>query len=626
MTSNLETHHEYVRRMRLRRRGMLKAVAAGGSLGLMSFIAACSSSPAASTPAPAKPAAQPTAAAQPTTAPTTAPAAPAATATPVVQAATTPKAQTGTAPLAGALHLFMPSDTDTIDPGRCSYIHEIEIVMRVFSNAYTFDSKAQLVPDQAAGMPQITDGGKTVTVKLKQGLTWSDGTPLKASDFVYGAKRQLDPVVAGDYAFTLYALTGGEAYNEADPKKTSAADLQKLRDAVGISAPDDQTIVYKLVGPAPWFNAVLATWNALPVRQDLITQGGAAEDNQDWTSDPARYIGNGPYVMTKRESGTQFVFASNPKYVRGEPPITTIQYAIIKDITVAFTAYKAGDLDVIGAAGGYVNPQVKTAVDADPDLTRQLVKVSGSGTSYVGFNTNLPPFDNVKVRQAFSLALDRDTMANEVFKGLALPANQLLPPGFPGNYADIPVQKFDAAAAKQTLAAAGFSGGNGLPPIKFTYGSNDAAKLIATAYAAMVQQNLNVKVTLDPVELKAFTVLTKKQETTPQMFPLGWYQDYPDPQDWFSTIFESDSTVSHTGWKNDQFDKLCQGADVEIDPKKRDAMYRQAAGILDTEAPVAFNYYHVAAYLIKPIVQGYKADPFEYFFGQHSLYAMKLSS
>src|SRR5579883_1054646 len=325
--------------MRMRRRQMLKAFAAGGSFGLVSFLAGCSSSPATPTAAPAatQPAAKPTAAAQPTAAPTaaatTAPAPSPAAATPTAQASPAAQTQTqaGAAPLAGALHLFLQSDTDTIDPGRCSFVQEIEVVMRVFSNVYTFDSKANLVPDQADGMPQVSADGKTITVKLKSGLTWSDGQPLKASDFVYGAKRQLNPVVAGNYAFTLYALEGGEKYNEADPKKTSADDLKKLRDAVGISAPDDQTIVYKLAGPAPWFLSVLATWNALPVRQDLITQGGAAEDNQDWTNDPARYIGNGPYRMTKHESGVQYVFESNPKYVRGEPPIKTVQFFEIKD-------------------------------------------------------------------------------------------------------------------------------------------------------------------------------------------------------------------------------------------------------------------------------------------------------
>jgi oligopeptide transport system substrate-binding protein len=603
----------------------------------MSFLAACAGGSPTPTAAPTQP---------PVAAPTTAPAAtaaPAPTQVPVAVPTTAPTVAPTTAPaatptaaasaaagaqaVAGALHLNLSNEPDTIDPGRASFVGEIEIVMRVFSNAYTFDNKGQLVLDQAASPPQVSADGKTITVKLKPGLTWSDGKPLSAKDFVYGAQRQLSPVVAGDYAFTLYALAGGEAYNEADPKKTSAADLQKLRDAVGISAPDDTTIVYKLADPAPWFLSVLATWNGLPVRQDLITQGGAAEDNQDWTQDPKRYIGNGAYVLTKHEANVQFVFDSNPKYVRGAPPIKTVQYYMIKDNAVAFNAYKAGDLDVMdGRLTGGVGPLIKPAIDADPQLTKELNIVPGSCSFYLGFNNTLKPFDNMKVRQAFSAAFDRDTFAKQVEKGLVLPANQFLPTGFPGYYQDIPAQKSDPAAAKKLLADAGFPNGQGLPAIKFTYSNTDTNKLIAQAAQAMFKQNLNVDITLDPVEPKAFTALTKKQETVPQMFRLGWCQDYPDPQDWYSTVFQSSSTVSHTGWKSDKFDQLTKAADIELDAKQRDSLYQQAATILNTETPVAFIYWATSASLYKPRLQGYKPPLVEYYFGQLSLYDMKLGS
>jgi len=630
--------------MRLQRRQMLKVFAAGGSVGLMAWLNACASQPAAPTAAPAAPttapaptqaaAAVPTAttaaAAAPTTAaiaaPTTAPTAAAPTAAPTTAPAAAATPATAAAPvaaaLAGAWHLNLGTENDTNDPGRASFVNEIKVIMRVWSNVYTFDPKAQLVLDQAAAMPQTSTDGKTITIKLKPNLVWSDGKPLKASDFVYGAKRQLSPVVAGDYAFTLYALAGGEAYNSADPKKLAAADLQKLRDAVGISAPDDTTIVYKLADPSPWFLSVLATWNGLPVRQDLITNGGKdPEDNQDWTNDTARYIGNGPYTLTKHDAGVQYVFASNPKYVRGEPPVKSVQYFIIKDNTVAFNAYKAGDLDVTG-----VGPLIKDAVDGDATLKQQFTLTSGSCCFYVGFNTTIPPFDNVKVRQAFSAAFDRQTFANQVYKGLVLPADQFLPPNFPGHYDDIPLQKFDAANAAKLLSDAGFPGGKGLPAVKFTFSNSDTNKLLSQAAQAMFQQAMGVNIVLDPVDPKAFTALVKKQETTPQMFRLGWCQDYPDPQDWYSTVFQSSSTVSHTGWKNDQFDKLTKSADIEIDPKKRDDMYRQAATILNTETPVAFTYFDTTPVLVKPRVTGWKIDPFENFEGQHSLYDMKLTS
>ena len=632
MSNQGESHFEYVERMRLRRRQMLKATAAGGGIGLMSFLAACAPAatptPAPVAPAPAAPAAAPptatTAPPPPTAAPAaTATTAPVPTATPVPAPTAPPKP---TAVLAGAqadaLRLNNGNEPDTMDPGRASFVGEIEVIMRVFANSYTFDSKAQLVLDQAAAMPAVSADGKTITVKLKSGLVWSDGKPLTAKDFVYGTLRQLNPVVAGDYAFTLYGLVGATDYNGADPKKASADDLKKMRAAVGVSAPDDTTIVYKLTDPSPWFLSVLATWNGLPVREDLVTNGGKdPEDNQDWTSDVARYIGNGPYVLTKHEPNVQFLFSSNPKYVRGEPPVKTVQLFSIKDNTVAFNAYKSGDLDRTA-----VGPLIVDAVTKDPVLSKEFQKTGGSCSFYIGFNTTIKPFDNIKVRQAFAAAIDRDALANKVFKGLALPSGQFLPAGFPGFYADIPVQTLDAAAGQKLLADAGFAGGAGLPPIKFTFSNTDTNKLISQAAQAMIKSNIGVDVVLDPVEPKAFSALVKKQETTPQMFRLGWCQDYPDPQDWYSTVFQSASTVSHTGWKNADFDKLTKAADIELDPKKRDDMYRQAASILNTETPVAFTHTDVAADLIKPRVQGMKLDPFEYFIGQHSLYDLKLGS
>ncbi len=632
-----ESHSDYVQRMQLRRRQVMKAFALGGTAGVATFLLnSCANTPAASpttaaaptaaAAAPTAAAATPTTAAAPTAAaaasPTTA-AAPTAAATaattPTAAAAAKPTAAATAAPIADAFRMNLGSENDTDDPGRASFVNEIEVVMRVFSNSYTFDSKANLVLDQASAMPQVSSDGKTITVKLKNGLVWSDGKALSAKDWVYGTKRQLSPIVAGDYAFTLYPLVGAEEYNGADPSKTSAADLKKLRDAVGISAPDDTTIVYKLKEATPWLLQVLATWNGLPVRQDIIEAGGKPEDNQDWVV-PGKYIGNGPFVMTAHDPNVQYVFQANAKYVRGVPPLSKVQMLMINDTTVALAAYKAGDLDRAG-----VGPLTVDAVTKDPTLSKEFTKVPGSCTFYVGFNTTIKPFDNVKVRQAFSYAMDRKTFVDQVLKGLGLPAFQFLPPGFPGYYPEITLQAFDSAKSKSTLAAAGYTNGQGLPQVKFTFSSNDTNKLVAGATQAMLQQNGNITIQQDPVEAKAFTALVKKQATTPQMFFLGWCQDYPDPQDWYSTVFESSSTVSHTGWKNADFDKACQTADVTVDAAKRTQLYQQAATILDTDTPVAFTHNNVLAFVQSPAVVGYTADPFEYFIGQHSLYTMKLN-
>lgn len=623
MPSRAYPHKSYVELMRIRRRQLLKAFAAGGSVGLVSFLAGCARS-LGPTPSPQQ--STPTQSVAVATKPTGSTATPtgssaAATSTSVAPAKVVSPVASGSglpATIPSALRLNLLAEPETLDPGRASFEGEFEIVRRVFSNTYIFDSKAQLSPDQADGPPQISADGRKITIKLKKGLVWSDGKPLSAKDFVYGAKRQLNPALQSGYAFTLYPIKGAEKYNSADPKELGAADLRKLRDAVGVSAPDDTTLVYELEEPTPWFLSVLATCNALPVREDIVTASGKAEDNQDWVQ-PSTYIGNGPYVLAKHEPGVQIVVEANPRYTRGAPPIKTVQYFMIKDNAAAFTAYTAGNLDVTS-----VTALTKDAVDKDPALKSQFQSGPEACTYYVGFNLARPPFDNLKVRRAFSAAMDRKTFAEQVLKGLALPASQFLPPNYPGHFEDIPLQKFDPAMAKSLLAEAGFPGGQGLPPVKLTYASVDFNKLVAEALQAMFTQHLGLNITLDPVEPRAFSSLVRRPETTPQMFTLGWCHDYPDPQNWYSNIFHSSGAARSLSWKNEEFDKLTQRADLEIDPNKREQLYKQAATILNADTPVAFLWHSVAAKLIKPEVKGYQRSLFDYFFGQNSLYEMKL--
>lgn len=524
----------------------------------------------------------------------------------------------GVRTLASTLRQNMSAFPASIDPARAISREEVEVVRRVFSNLYSFDDKANLVPDQADGMPISSADGKTITVRLKKGLVWSDGKPLTAKDWVYGTKRQLNPLLASRSAFMLFAIDGAEKYHTADPVTMSGADLRKLRDAVGIIASDDTTIVYRLTDPAPWFRLVLATWNGLPVREDLITTGGASEENEAWTV-PGKYVGNGAYILIDEVPQIQFNLQANPKYVQGEAPIKNVQYSVITSGTDALAAYKAGTLDIVG-----VNLSNIDLVNADSALRQELVMVPTGCTSYIGFNTTREPFSNVKVRQAFSMALNRMTFAGQIEKGLALPADQFLPPGFPGHY-DISPQTFDPSSAKQALADAGFGYGRGLPPISLTFPNTNIDKEIAQAAQAMFLKNLEVSVQLTPVEVGTFTEMVKRVESTPQMFPFGWCQYLPDPHASYSAVFQAGSVDNQTGWKDDQFDRLTKQADIEVDAARRDDLYRQAARAVNSGIPVAFLFYVVTAWLVKPRVQGYKPNPFDYFFGQGSLFKLKLN-
>jgi len=210
------------------------------------------------------------------------------------------------------------------------------------------------------------------------------------------------------------------------------------------------------------------------------------------------------------------------------------------------------------------------------------------------------------VRQAFAAAFDREDYVQEVLSGAGTPATSFIPPGRPGYAADLKQSDFDSAAAKKLLADAGFPEGKGLPPVKITYSSSARNKTRNEWIQNQLQTNLGIQVTLDPVEPKEYTALTKKNDTLPQIYVLGWCQDYPDPQDWLSLVFRSDLAITPQGWKNEQYDSLTKQADVEQDQAKRTQAYHDAQKILLEDSPVVFLYWDVTNALVKPYVTGMK--------------------
>ncbi|MGH2368745.1 MAG: peptide ABC transporter substrate-binding protein, partial [Chloroflexota bacterium] len=509
------------------------------------------------------------------------------------------------------IRLNLGAEPGTIDPQKVAYVGEIAIVMRLFSNLLAFDGKGHLVPEMAERLPAISADGKTLTFTLRRGLLYSDGHPLQAKDFEYGWKRHLDPRTAGEYAFTGYAIEGAEEFHSAGA--ADQATLNQVRDAVGVQAAGDRLLIFTLKHPAPWFLSVLATWCGVPTRQDLVEQGG-----DTWT-EPPTYVGNGPYILKTWEHDSRLVLEANPNYYRGAPSLTTIDLAMIGEPAAAFAAYGNGELDLVS-----VESEDLPVVEGDAELRRQYQRFPGRCTTYLGFNTTLAPFDHPAVRRAFAAALDRDEFVSQVLGAIGVPAEQLVPPGLPGSYRDLQGQRFDPAQARRLLAGAGFPGGEGLPAITFTYAATPANEARVAALSEQLQRNLGVSVEAEPVEARAYTARLQSQETTPQVFLAGWCQEYPDPQNWYSTVFHSGSMASggiagHTGWANAEFDRLAEQADAEQDQIRRQALYQRAAQLLIDEAPVAFLYHTAVSRLVKPYVAGLPQNPLDYYPGQSNL-------
>jgi oligopeptide transport system substrate-binding protein len=536
----------------------------------------------------------------------------------------------GTAALAAPLeqnadHLRLVwtlGEPENVDPQKSSFINEIEVIMRVYRNLLQFDSAGTIIPDQAEALPQVAENGTLLTFTLKPGLTYSDGRPLTAKDYEFAWKRHMDPRTKGQYAFLGYIISGGEALNQADPTKVSAEQISQLRDALGVKALDDRTLQIKTTAPAPWFMSVLTTWCGVPTRQDLIMSGNGGEEFGSKWVQPQFYVGNGPYVWSAYDQEVRWTFTANDRYSGGKPPIGTVTRTIIKEQAVAFAAYQNNEIDVVG-----VLSENRPQVDADPNLRAQFFQYADPLTTWIAFSSTKPPFNNQKVRAAFAAAYDRVSYVRNIEGGQGIPARQLIPPGFPGYYEfELEEQVYNPDIARRLLAEAGFPNGQGLAPIKFVYTSTAASKRRAEAQAEIFKQTLGINIELEGVESRARTAMRKDVNQYPQMTPAGWHQDYADPQNWYSTVFNSKNPVDKTGWKNTEFDRITDAADVELDPQRRLDLYRQAAQIFINDAPVVFSHYNVIWLLVKPRVQNFKPFPLEFFFGELNLYNMRLAS
>ena len=415
----------------------------------------------------------------------------------------------------GELTTNTGAEPDTIDPQKESFVNEVAQTMMVFEALMAFDPKTlRPIPGAAKDQPKVSSDGLTYTYTLRDGLKYSDGSPLTPKDFAYGFTRLCDPNTAGEYAFTGYVIVGCEDWNNMDPKKATPAELAAAKAKLGITT-DANSITFKLTEQAPYFNSIAALWVGVPSRESDVTKGG-----DKWT-EPSTFIGNGPFKLTEWKHNEKMVYERNDNY-RTPAKLKKWTKVMINEGAVAFAAYRNNELDAVGVAA----EDLRT-VDSDADLKAQLRDVPGSCTFYYGFNTKRAPFTDPKVRLAFAQAFDRQAFINDVQK-IGTPAESFIPPGLPGYDKDDHAQKFDAAAAKANLAASSFAGKPELQGIKFTYSASARAKTRIEWAQQQWKTNLGIDVTPDPVDRTTFSQLVKKAETTPLLFSLGWCADYPD--------------------------------------------------------------------------------------------------
>jgi len=432
---------------------------------------------------------------------------------------------------------------------------------------------------------------------LRQAAGYSDGTPVKAQDFVYAWQRLIDPrLAAPEGTFFAGTILNGDKVSILDPQR-DAAKIDAALNTLGLKALDDNTFQVTLSQPDPAFIWLAAMPAAAPVRQDLVKKNG-----DKWAASPDTLITNGPFKVSEMVANDHITVVPNTHYWGAKPTLTSIDFQVVNDGAAALAKYKSGQLDEIS-----VQPAQAAGVAGDSSLKQDLVKTPDLTVFWITFRVDASLTSNAKLRLAIAQAIDRDAFVAQIFQGQGLPADAFIPQGMHGYAANLPAQKFDAAQARASLAASGVSASQ-LSSLKFSYDqTSDFGKATASFIHDQLKTNLGINITLQGLD--ANTLASNLGTGDFQLAgPMGWSADYPDPADWYD-FFLTTSSNNVAFYQNQQYDNFVRVARTDVQADRRDQEYQQAQQMLVDDAPVAFLAQSVSWHLVRPYVRGVTASP-----------------
>ena len=494
---------------------------------------------------------------------------------------------------AGGTFRRLWADPPTLDPHQVTDTTSAGLVVELFSGLVKLSNELKIVPDLAESWV-ISGDGTIYTFTLREDLKFSDGSPITAADFKWSWERAANPDTESTVADVyLGDIVGINAIVDGDAVSSN-----------GIKVIDERTLQVTIDGAKPYFIAKLTYPTAFVLKQENVEAGG-----DRWTDTP---VGTGPFVLDDYRVGERIVFTRNENFNGRKAYLDKVLFNLAGGIAMAM--YETDEIDITGVGLA----DLERVQDPDEPLNRDLVNIPpGFSISYVGFNTEKPPFDDMKFRQALNLAVNKELIAESVYAGLVLPAYGILPPNFPGFTGNIVGLRFDPddvagseARARAVLAESKYADPETRPRIVITIpGTGGSPSLDVEIVADMWRNVLGVEAEIQQVEWATY-LQDLNRERLQAFGGLGWEADYPDPQDFLDILFHSESPGNHGNFSSDIVDSLVERARTEPDPQLRTDLYQQAEQEIITQAawlPLWFD--TEGKGLIKPYVKDYKFTP-----------------
>lgn len=501
------------------------------------------------------------------------------------------QAATPEAPKEKVIIYNLGTDLETLDPAMQTGAPEGTVSMALMEGLYRYGPDKKLQPAVAEKV-DISPDGKRYVFTIRKDVKWTNGDPVTAHDFEYAWKRLLDKNTGAEYAYQAFYIKNGEKFNKGEV----------TADQVGVKARDDYTLEVELEAPTPYFLDLTAFSNLFPVNRKVV------EANKDWHTKPETFVGNGPFKLAKWEHQQKMELVKNPDYWdAANVKLDKLVLTMVEAQDTALTMFESNQIDIV--------EEVPTK-----DIKRLLaegkaVALPDPSTYYYIFNTKKKPFNNKKVRQAFTLAIDRKAIVENITQAGQKPALAFVPYGFHDVTEDKDFRTVggdyfkdnDVATARKLLKEAGYPEGKGLPEIELLYNTSQSHQKIAEAIAQMWKDNLGAKVKLVNQEWKVY--LTTMNTGDFMVARAGWMPDYNDPMT-FMDIYVTGGGNNDSFWGNKDYDRLIAEAKNTNDQNVRMKNMHEAEKILMDEMPIAPIYFYVNVNMYKPWVKGVFVPPF----------------